>query len=167
MVKAALNESERAQSAAMEAIQLAQNNTKNTLDLLIFVSLESISDQNYAYFIHKITLLSNTASLWLPPALQHVAVDFVLNVFTYYKISQNHSGYTYRCLWVLQVESETATSELKLSNTTGRLILLERDVGLLRQNSLEVNQLQESAKQISEQAREKAEEAQKVHTHTP
>lgn len=64
------------------------------------------------------------------------------------------------------MESETATSELKLSNTTGRLILLEREVGLLRQNSLEVNQLQESAKEISEQAKEKAEEAQKVHTHT-
>lgn len=65
---------------------------------------------------------------------------------------------------MLQVESETATSELKLSNTTGRLILLEREVGFLRQNSLEVNQLEESAKQISEQANVKAEEAQKVHT---
>lgn len=166
MVKAALNESESAQSAAMEAIQLAQNNTKNTLDLLIFVSLENISDQNYACFMYKITLLYNTAPLWLLPALQHVAVDFVVNVFTDGKIIQNQSGYTYRCLWVLQVESETATSELKLSNTTGRLILLEREVGLLRQNSLEVNQLQESAKQTSEQAREKADEAQKVHTHT-
>lgn len=41
VVKAALNESERAQSAAMNAIQLAQNNTKNTLDLLISVSLEN------------------------------------------------------------------------------------------------------------------------------
>lgn len=65
---------------------------------------------------------------------------------------------------MLQVESETATSELKLSNTTGRLILLEREVGLLRQNSLEVNKLEESAKQISDQAKVKAEEAQKVHT---
>lgn len=167
MVKVALNESERAQSAAVEAIQLAQNNTKNTLDLLISVSLENISDQNYANFMYKITLMSNTAPPWLLPALQHVAVDFVLNVFTYFKIIQNQSGYTYRYLWVLQVESETATSELKLSNTTGRLILLEREVGLLRQNSLEVNQLQESAKQTSEQARENAEEAQKVHTHTP
>lgn len=166
MVKVALNESERAQSAAVEAIQLAQNNTRNTLDLLISVSLENISDQNYANFMYKITLMSNTAPLWLLPALQHVAVDFVLNVFTYFKIIQNQLGYTYRYLWVLQVESETATSELKLSNTTGRLILLEREVGLLRQNSLEVNQLQESAKQTSEQARENAEEAQKVHTHT-
>lgn len=65
---------------------------------------------------------------------------------------------------MLQVESETATSELKLSNTTGRLILLEREVGLLRQNSLEVNRLEESAKHISEQANVKAEEAQKVPT---
>lgn len=65
---------------------------------------------------------------------------------------------------MLQVEAETATSELKLSNTTGRLLLLEREVGLLRQNSLEVNRLEESAKQYSEQAKAKAEEAQKVHT---
>lgn len=55
-------------------------------------------------------------------------------------------------------------SELNLSNTTGRLILLEREVGLLRQNSLEVNQLEESAKKLSEKAKMKAEEAQKVHT---
>lgn len=67
---------------------------------------------------------------------------------------------------MLQVESETASSELKLSNTTGRLILLEREVGLLRQNSLEVNQLEETAKLKSEQARVNAEEAQKVHTLT-
>lgn len=65
---------------------------------------------------------------------------------------------------MLQVESETATSELKLSNTTGRLLLLEREVGLLRQNSLEVDQLEEMAKLSSEQAKVNAEEAQKVHT---
>lgn len=65
-----------------------------------------------------------------------------------------------------QVESETATSELKLSNTTGRLLLLEREVGLLRQNSLEVNRLEETAKVISEQAKVNAEEAQKVPTKT-
>lgn len=65
---------------------------------------------------------------------------------------------------VLKVESETATSELKLSNTTGRLLLLEREVGLLRQNSLEVDQLEEMAKLISEQAKVNAEEAQKVRT---
>lgn len=38
VVKAALDESERAQSVAMGAIQLAQNNTNGTLDLLISVS---------------------------------------------------------------------------------------------------------------------------------
>lgn len=65
---------------------------------------------------------------------------------------------------MLQVESETATSELKLSNTTGRLLLLEREVGLLRQNNLEVDQLEEMAKLSSEQAKVNAEEAQKVHT---
>lgn len=41
VVKAALDETERAQSIAMDAIQLAQNNTKGTLDLLISVSLTS------------------------------------------------------------------------------------------------------------------------------
>uniref|UniRef100_A0A3Q3ERF3 Laminin subunit beta-1-like n=1 Tax=Labrus bergylta TaxID=56723 RepID=A0A3Q3ERF3_9LABR len=75
VVKAALVETERAQTIAMDAIELAQNNTKGTLELLI------------------------------------------------------------------SVESETADSELKLSNTTGRLVQLEREVGLLRQNNLEVNQL--------------------------
>lgn len=39
VVKAALDETERAQSVAMDAIQLAQNNTKGTLNLLISVSL--------------------------------------------------------------------------------------------------------------------------------
>lgn len=39
VVKAALNETERAQSVAMDAIQLAHNNTRGTLDLLVTVSL--------------------------------------------------------------------------------------------------------------------------------
>lgn len=39
VVKAALDETERAQSVAMDAIQLAQNNTNGTLNLLISVSL--------------------------------------------------------------------------------------------------------------------------------
>lgn len=39
VVKAALDETERAQSIAMGAIQMAQNNTKGTLDLLVSVSL--------------------------------------------------------------------------------------------------------------------------------
>lgn len=38
-VKAALEETERAQNIAMNAIQLAQNNTRGTLDLLLTVSL--------------------------------------------------------------------------------------------------------------------------------
>lgn len=46
VVKAALEETERAQSVAMDAIKLAQNNTRGTLELLIEVSLTSdlISD---------------------------------------------------------------------------------------------------------------------------
>ncbi|XP_039998683.1 laminin subunit beta-1b isoform X2 [Xiphias gladius] len=92
--KAALDEAERAQTIAMDAIQLAQNNTRGTLDLLT------------------------------------------------------------------SVESETASSELKLSNTTGRLVHLEREVGLLRQNNLEVNRLAETADWITDQAKEDAEEAQ-------
>lgn len=100
VVKAALDETERAQSTAMDAIQLAQNNTKGTLDLLI------------------------------------------------------------------SVESETAMSELKLGNTTGRLVQLEREVGLLRQNNLEVNRMAETADWTTDQARLNAEEAQQVaHTH--
>ncbi|XP_058480786.1 laminin subunit beta-1b [Solea solea] len=95
VVKAALDETERAQTIAMDAIQLAQNNTKGTLDLLI------------------------------------------------------------------SVESETALSELKLGNTTGRLVQLEREVGLLRQNHLEVNGLAETAEWTTNQARLDAEEAQK------
>lgn len=93
-VKAALDETERAQSIAMDAIRLAQNNTKATLDL------------------------------------------------------------------VITVESETSISELKLSNTTGRLVQLEREVGLLRQNNLEVNRLVETCNMITDQAKLNAEEAQ-------
>uniref|UniRef100_A0A4W6G3G9 Laminin, beta 1b n=1 Tax=Lates calcarifer TaxID=8187 RepID=A0A4W6G3G9_LATCA len=85
VVKAALDETERAQSIAMDAIKLAQNNTKGTLDLVI-------------------------------------------------------------------------SSELKLGNTTGRLVQLEREVGLLRQNNLEVNRLAETADWITDQARKDAEE---------
>nr|XP_046234781.1 laminin subunit beta-1b isoform X1 [Scatophagus argus] len=94
VVKAALDETERAQTIAMDAIQLAKNNTKGTLDLLV------------------------------------------------------------------SVESETAMSELKLGNTTGRLVQLEREVGLLRQNNLEVNRMTETAEWITDQARLNAEEAQ-------
>lgn len=68
---------------------------------------------------------------------------------------------------VCQVETETAYSELKLSNTTGRLIQLEREVGLLRQNNLEVDRLKEVADWDTNQAQLNVEEAQKVrHTLT-
>ncbi|XP_053718043.1 laminin subunit beta-1b [Synchiropus splendidus] len=93
-VKAALDETERAQTVAMEAIQLAQNNTKGTQELLN------------------------------------------------------------------SVESETAASELKLGNTTGRLVQLEREVGLLRQNMLEMDELVDTADWTSEQAKTAAEDAQ-------
>ncbi|XP_056132143.1 laminin subunit beta-1b isoform X2 [Lampris incognitus] len=94
LVKAALDEMERAQNVTVDAIKQAQNNTRSTLDLLIIV------------------------------------------------------------------ESQTATSELKLSNTTGRLVQLEKEVGLLRQNHLETGQLADRAAYISDQARQDAEQAQ-------
>lgn len=61
---------------------------------------------------------------------------------------------------VSQVETETAESELKLSNTTARLLQLEREVGLLRQDHLEVNDMVETAERISDEARLSADEAQ-------
>lgn len=64
-------------------------------------------------------------------------------------------------LW-FQVESETVQSELKLSETTGRLLELEHEVGLLRQNNLEMNQKLETAERVSQRAKAIAEEAQKV-----
>lgn len=71
------------------------------------------------------------------------------------------------CACVCQVETETAKSELKLGNTTGRLVQLEREVGLLRQKGLEVNQLAEAADQTTEQAKVDAGTALQVsHTHT-
>ena len=53
VVKAALDESERAQNVAMDAIQLAQNNTKGTLDLLITVSLTSDLQDYSSVLIQK------------------------------------------------------------------------------------------------------------------
>lgn len=94
MVKKALEETERAQNAANDAIKQAKNNTKETLDLLT------------------------------------------------------------------SVESETAASELKLSNTEVHLVQLERDVGLLRQSNMETNQKAEYVERTTNQARQDAEQAQ-------
>lgn len=59
------------------------------------------------------------------------------------------------------VESETERSEQVVSETTGRLLELERELGLLRQNNLEMNQKAETAERVSERAKLIAEEAQK------
>lgn len=61
---------------------------------------------------------------------------------------------------ISQVETETAESELKLSNTTARLLQLEREVGLLKQDHRELNAMVETAERISDEARVSAEEAQ-------
>lgn len=61
-----------------------------------------------------------------------------------------------------QVESETAKSELKLSNTTGRLLQLEREVGLLRQNNLEMKEIMVSTERTTQQAKQDADEAEQV-----
>ncbi|KAM7367225.1 hypothetical protein PAMP_015142 [Pampus punctatissimus] len=94
VVMGALNESEHTLGIVKDTIELTQNNTKGTLDLLN------------------------------------------------------------------SVESETADTELRLSNATSRLVQLEREVGLLRQDMLEVNRLACSADQITEQAKVNAVEAQ-------
>lgn len=53
MVKAALDETERAQSAAMDAIELAKNNTKGTMDLLESVSVTAAGDPNDASLMSR------------------------------------------------------------------------------------------------------------------
>lgn len=58
----------------------------------------------------------------------------------------------------------TDASEERLSNTTGRLVQLEREVGLLRQNNREVDQLAEGVQRVSNEASKNAEEAQQVLT---
>ncbi|XP_068573540.1 laminin subunit beta-1-like [Cebidichthys violaceus] len=82
---------------------------------------------------------------------QSIAMDAI-------QLAQNNTKGTLDLL--VSVESETAMSELKLSNTTGRLVQLEREVGLLRQNSREVNRMAETADWTTDQARLNAEEAQ-------
>lgn len=65
-----------------------------------------------------------------------------------------------------QVESETADSELKLSNTTLRLLQLERDVSLLRESSLESGHKAEQTQTITDLAKQEADQAQQVHIYT-
>lgn len=60
------------------------------------------------------------------------------------------------------MESKTDASEERLSNTTGRLVQLEREVGLLRQNNREVDQLAGRVERASNEASQNAEEAQQV-----
>lgn len=66
------------------------------------------------------------------------------------------------CVCGHKVESETDASELRLSNTTGRLVQLEREVGLLRQNNREVDQLADRVERVTNEASQNAEEAQQV-----
>lgn len=68
------------------------------------------------------------------------------------------------CVCGHKVESETDASELRLSNTTGRLVQLEREVGLLRQNNREVDQLADRVERVTNEASQNAEEAQQVST---
>uniref|UniRef100_A0A3Q2TZN7 Laminin, beta 1b n=1 Tax=Fundulus heteroclitus TaxID=8078 RepID=A0A3Q2TZN7_FUNHE len=75
------------------------------------------------------------------------------------QLAQNNTKETLDLL--NSVESETAESELKLSDATGRLLELERELGQLRQNNLEMNQKVETAERVSERAKTIAEEAQK------
>lgn len=65
VVKAALDESERAQSVAMDAIQLAQNNTKGTLDLLVTVSLTSDLQDYSTVWIQKWFSLLHLEKMYL------------------------------------------------------------------------------------------------------
>lgn len=65
VVKAALDESERAQSVAMDAIQLAQNNTKGTMDLLVTVSLTSDLQDYSTVWIQKWFSLLHLEKMYL------------------------------------------------------------------------------------------------------
>ncbi|CAL8242310.1 unnamed protein product [Merluccius merluccius] len=59
------------------------------------------------------------------------------------------------------VESATEASEFRLSNATGRLLQLQREVGLLRQTHLEISGTAAAAEASSQQASQEAEQAQK------
>lgn len=66
------------------------------------------------------------------------------------------------CVCGRQVESDIDASELRLSNTTGRLVQLEREVGLLRQSNREAEQLADRAEWMTNEAKKNADEAQQV-----
>lgn len=82
---------------------------------------------------------------------QSIAMDAI-------ELAQNNTKGTLDLLET--VESETAKSEIKVSNATGRLVQLEREVGLLRQNNLEIDLLLDTADVTSESAKQNAEEAE-------
>lgn len=69
-------------------------------------------------------------------------------------------------VWVfprdLQVESETADSEFKLSNATQRLLQLEKDVALLKQKALNTSTTTEMTESVTDSVSELAEEIKKV-----
>lgn len=60
---------------------------------------------------------------------------------------------------ITSVESETAESELLLSNATLRLLQLERDVTLLRESSLDTSHRTQNTERLSETAKQDAERA--------
>lgn len=64
-VRAALDETERAQSVAMSAIQLAQNNTRGTMDLLVTVSLGETRFTHWELMTSP-TPVSKVSLVWEP-----------------------------------------------------------------------------------------------------
>lgn len=62
----------------------------------------------------------------------------------------------------LQVESETADSEFKLSNATQRLLQLEKDVALLKEKALNTATTVEMTEKDTDSATELAEQIKKV-----
>lgn len=62
----------------------------------------------------------------------------------------------------LQVESETADSEYKLSNATQRLLQLEKDVALLKEKALNTSATTEMTEKDTDSVNELAEQIKKV-----
>lgn len=62
----------------------------------------------------------------------------------------------------LQVESETADSEFKLSNATQRLLQLEKDVVLLKEKALKTSTTAETTERDTDSVNELAEQIKKV-----